>query len=173
MCQPCMLKIQLFVCGLGIRNASFTWSGKHALHVLWHWIWKMKQQLLPPPPPPPPLLKRAWSFLMDKGRNSRLGMNNADGQEYFACIITVLRLQRRWVEGAFPCSLSLTQLFFSWRFFRDTAWTGEPCSYFNSRKKKGMKREIMCWNFFPLRAGISRYPQNHLKQYRRMWFWLP
>lgn len=73
----------------------------------------------------------------------------------------------------FPCSLSLTQLFFSWSFFRDIAWTSEPSSYFNSRKKKGMKREIMCWNFFPLRAGISRYPQNHLKQYRRMWFWLP
>lgn len=76
---------------LGIRNALSILSGKHGFHVMWHWIWKMKQQLLPPPP----LLKRAWSFLMDRGRNSPLAMDGADAQEYFACIITMLRFQRR------------------------------------------------------------------------------
>lgn len=107
----------------GIRNALFILSGKWVLRAMWHWICNRKQQLLPPPAP---LLERAWSFLMDKGRNLPLGMSGADAQEYFACIMTMLRLQR-------------------------------------SRKKKGMKREIMCWNFFPLKAGICRYPQNHFK----------
>lgn len=92
-CASNVSKIQLLVCSLGIRNALLILNEKHRLHVMWHWIWKMKQQLLPPPP----LLKRAWSFLRDRGRNSLLAMNGADVQEYFACIITMLSFQRRKV----------------------------------------------------------------------------
>lgn len=93
-----MSQIWLLVCRFGVRNALFILSGKWVLHAMWHWIWNMKQQLLPPPPPP--LLERAWSFPMDRGSSLPLGMHCADAQEYFACIMTMLRLQRRWVGSS-------------------------------------------------------------------------
>lgn len=42
------------------------------------------------------VLKRDWSFLMEsQGKEFTIGNDGADTWEYFACIMTVLRLQRR------------------------------------------------------------------------------
>ncbi|XP_058663813.1 uncharacterized protein LOC132074695 [Ammospiza nelsoni] len=95
-------------CGIIINwdEVGKAWYQKCLVHFEWKtWTscyvaldWENETATLPPPP----LLKRAWSFLMDRGRNSPLAMDGADAQEYFAGIIPLLSFPRRAGMHRYP-----------------------------------------------------------------------
>lgn len=81
------------------------------------------------------------SLELPDGQGKEFAIGNAPG---VFCLYNDYAEVTKEVSGRFcpcPCSPGLTQLFFSWSFLRETAWTSEPSSHFHSRKKKGMERE--------------------------------
>lgn len=77
------------------------------------------------------------------------------------------------VSGRFcpcPCSPGLTQLVFPGVFLgRQLGLVSLPLIFTAGRRRGWREREIMCWNFFPLRAGIHRCPRNHLQHVAVPW----